>query len=182
MFFYPIALQTARFFVYTSRTNKEKVLSEEVLTTAFVRLRKKFLQQARTMLPSLEDAEDALQEAFVRLWPNAEKLLTQKDVEAVTKVTIRHIAIDQSRRKQPSELVVEEARSDDLDDKERLAQAEMLMQQLLTPLQRDIIRLREYEDRPYSEVAATLNMTETAVRMQLSRARKILREAWKKQL
>lgn len=153
-----------------------------MLTTAFVRLRKRFLRQARTMLPSLEDAEDALQEAFVRLWPHAEKLLTQKDVEAVTKVTIKHIAIDQSRRKQPPELVVEEVRSDGWDDKERLAQAEMLMQQLLTPLQRDIIRLREYEDRPYSEVAAMLNMTETAVRMQLSRARKILREAWKKQL
>ena len=151
-----------------------------MLTTAFVRLRKKFLQQARTMLPSLEDAEDALQEAFVRLWPHAEKLLTQNDVEAVTRVTIRRIAIDQSRRKQP--IIAEETGSNDLDDKERLAQAEALIQQLLTPLQRDIIRLREYEDRPYSEVAALLNMTETAVRMQLSRARKILREAWKKQL
>lgn len=153
-----------------------------MLTTAFVRLRKRFLQQARTMLPSLEDAEDALQEAFVRLWPHAEKLLTQNDVEAVTRVTIKRIAIDQSRRKQPAEVVTEETSFDNMDDKERLAQAEALMQRLLTPLQRNIIRLREYEDRPYSEVAARLNMTETAVRMQLSRARKILREAWKSQI
>ena len=66
------------------------------------------------------------------------------------------------------------------DDRDALQEAEMLMERLLTPLQRDIIRLKEYEDRPYSEVAALLGMQEAAVRMQLSRARKKLRTEWKK--
>ena len=155
-------------------------MSEEILTQTFTRLRKRFLQQARRMLPSLEDAEDALQDVFVRLWPRAEMLNTPSDVEAMTTVVLHRRAIDLNRRMSAvptEEMPMVEQGSDDRD---ALQEAEVLMERLLTPLQREIIRLKEYEDRPYSEVAALLGMQEAAVRMQLSRARKKLRTEWKK--
>ena len=43
-------------------------MSKETLTSTFTELRKGFLRLAMRFLPSQEDADDALQEAFFRLW------------------------------------------------------------------------------------------------------------------
>ena len=43
------------------------------------------------------------------------------------------------------------------------------------------MRMRDYEDRSYEEIACLLQLSETAVRMQLSRARKAVREAYRQQ-
>ncbi len=161
-------------------------MSEELLTTTFVQLRKRFLRQVRHIFPSQEDAEDALQDAFVRLWPKAGQWQTSDEVEAVASVTLRHLGIDRWRERQKSQAVSLDdalarevaATDEDNDAHERLAAAEAMMQRLLTPVQLDIIRLREYEDRTYDEISALLDMQPTAVRMQLSRARKLLRQAW----
>lgn len=155
-------------------------MSEEILTQAFTRLRKRFLQQALRMLPSLEDAEDALQDVFVRLWLRADTMDTSSDVEALTTVALRRRAIDLNRRRNVVPTEEPASVEQGSDDRDALQEAEWLMEQLLTPLQRDIIRLKEFEDRPYSEVAAMLGMQEAAVRMQLSRARKKLSLEWKK--
>jgi RNA polymerase sigma-70 factor (ECF subfamily) len=155
-------------------------MSEEILTQAFTRLRKRFLQQALRMLPSLEDAEDALQDVFVRLWPRADTMDTSSDVEALTTVALRRRAIDLNRRRNVVPIEEPALVEQGSDGRDALQEAEWLMEQLLTPLQRDIIRLKEFEDRPYSEVAAMLGMQEAAVRMQLSRARKKLSLEWKK--
>ena len=50
------------------------------------------------------------------------------------------------------------------------------IEEILTPLQRQIIHQREYEDKSYREIARNLRMSETAVRMQISRARQRIRE------
>ena len=48
--------------------------------------------------------------------------------------------------------------------------------QELPEQQRMILQMREVEDYDYAEIAAILEMNETAVRVALSRARKTLRE------
>ena len=45
----------------------------------------------------------------------------------------------------------------------------------LSEQQRVIVQLREVEQKEYAEIAQILDMNETAVRVNLSRARKILR-------
>ena len=173
-------------------------MSEDIITSAFVRLRKKFLRFAQGMLPSQEDAEDALQDAFIRLWQREEQLETEQDVEAMTVPTLRHIGIDRWRRTFASafpDKAVEDTQAEEAnltraslhqyaaeeaeqEARERLQHMEAWMERELTPQQLDIIRLREYEERSYAEIASLLHMTETAVRMQLSRARKRIRQMW----
>jgi len=174
-------------------------MSEDIITSAFVRLRKKFLRLALGMLPSQEDAEDALQDAFIRLWQREEQLETEQDVEAMTVTTLRHIGIDRWRRTSASALPDNEEENTQAEDanlnraswnqyaaeeaekeaRESLKRMEAWMENELTPLQLEIIRLREYEEQSYADIASLLNMTETAVRMQLSRARKRIRQRWK---
>ena len=54
-----------------------------------------------------------------------------------------------------------------------------LIKTQLTPLQQDILKRHDINDETYSEIAERLGMQEAAVRMQLSRARKKIREIYK---
>ncbi len=54
-----------------------------------------------------------------------------------------------------------------------------LIRTRLTPLQQQIIHLRDYREKSYDDIAYELNMQPTAVRMQLSRARKTIRDIYR---
>lgn len=185
-----------RFFCNFSVTNPVSIrlcdreatrqMSQNIITNTFIRLHQRLMWQARSMLLSQEDAEDALQDAFVRLWPRADRIKNDNEAEALVTTTIRHLAIDHSRTRQPETLSSNQPSeciaSDDhkrIEDSLQLAEVEQMMQQTLSPLQMEIIRLREYEGRQYEEIAEQLQMQQAAVRMQLSRARKALRNEYR---
>ena len=174
-------------------------MSEDIMTSAFVKLRRKFLQFTKGMLPSEEDAEDALQDAFVRLWQRANQLDSEQEVEAMTVTTLRNMGIDRWRKRKITTLTVRDEEENPVSDiginqasmkwheaeeakeeaREKLKQVEAMMERELSPQQLEIIHLREYEERSYAEIASMLQMKETAVRMQVSRARKAIRDYWK---
>ena len=62
---------------------------------------------------------------------------------------------------------------------EMIKDVEKIIRTELTPLQQQIIEEREYKGRDIEEIAKRLDMQPTAVRMQLSRARKKIREIYK---
>ena len=74
-------------------------MSEQVLTTAFVQLRTKILQFATRFFPAEDDADDALQDAFCRLWSHRDEIKTINEAEALAKTTVRNLAIDSYRRR-----------------------------------------------------------------------------------
>lgn len=162
-------------------------MSDKNLINAFTHWRSRFLRQAMRMLPSEEDAEDVLQDAFVRLWSYKDRLNTDREAVAMATVTVRNLAVDrfrQLRRVETTELndnIESQSDSEDAEEDklaERHALVSDIMRQVLTPLQLRIIELREYEGKSYDEVARELGMTQPAVRMQLSRARKGIREKY----
>lgn len=161
-------------------------MSEKNLTNVFTKWRSRLLRQAMRMLPSEEDAEDVLHDAFVKLWAKAGQLDTNEEAIALTTVTVRHLAIDRlrqnSRFKQEQlndqACEVYDNEDHDTDEEARKALVEQIMTKVLTPTQLRIVQLREYEQRSYSEVASLMKMKEPAVRMQLSRARKAIRDEY----
>ena len=74
-------------------------MSKETLTSTFTELRKGFLRLAMRFLPSQEDADDALQEAFFRLWKQADRISSREEAEALTVVTVKNLCIDILRRR-----------------------------------------------------------------------------------
>lgn len=162
-------------------------MGDKNLINAFTHWRSRFLRQAMRMLPSEEDTEDVLQDAFVRLWSYKDRLNTDREAVAMATVTVRNLAVDrfrQLRRVETTELndnIESQSDSEDAEEDklaERHALVSDIMRQVLTPLQLRIIELREYEGKSYDEVARELGMTQPAVRMQLSRARKAIREKY----
>jgi RNA polymerase sigma-70 factor (ECF subfamily) len=163
-------------------------MSEQNLITVFTRWKSRLLRQAMRMLPSEEDAEDVLQDAFIKLWAKACQLESDEEAIALTTVTIRNLSIDRLRHnrhlqteslnEQPGEAYDHEENSYEVDDRKVLV--EQIMKRALTPIQQQIVQLREYEQKSYEEVAKLLGMKEPAVRMQLSRARKAIRDEYKR--
>ena len=162
-------------------------MSKETLTSTFTELRKNFLRLAMRFLPNKEDADDALQEAFFRLWRHADQIGSREEAEA----TVKNLCIDTLRKRNNIPTVeLDENRDESVCDQadesiereERFRMLERIIELRLTPLQQQILRMKEYEGKKYNEIADILGMQEPAVRMQLSRARKEIRDCYLKQM
>jgi RNA polymerase sigma-70 factor (ECF subfamily) len=135
----------------------------------------KYLQQK-------EDAEDAVQEVLLRLWTLRSRLSSVSTPEAFAMQTLVNICIDKLRARK------ETVSPDDCDlghDLEtpysnlELHDAVELVGRIIDSLpytQRIIIRMRDIEGYELEEIAAITNTHISAVTVNLSRARKKVKE------
>lgn len=144
---------------------------------------KDFLTEAFVSLKDSWKAEDALQEAFLRLWGRKYQVGSLQEAQRLLARTGRNIEIDEYRKARRT-VVLSEA--EDLSeaggqlDKETLfRKVEASMGKDISPLQRRIIKMHEYEGVPFEDIARELGMQPAAVRMQASRARKTIRDKFR---
>ena len=166
--------------------NDQREKESSVLLSAFRRIEQRLKRTARSMLGCKADAEDVLQETFVRLWSRPRKSMAPEQAEALLTTTVRNLSIDVLRGRgkcsteEVGENVAEEA--DDTNEAECREQmfltVEKIIDQQLSPVAREILHRREYEGESFEDIAASLDMQPAAVRMQLSRARKIIRTSY----
>ncbi len=143
----------------------------------------KVFRLSRRLLVSTEEAEDATQEVLVKLWNNKEKLQTYSSVEAMAMTMTRNFCLDRLKSKQASEMRIVHSNYTDsqaglqqqAEDRDSWEWAEKIMKNL-PEQQKLIIQMRDIEQYEFEEIAAIMDMNETAVRVALSRARKTLRE------
>ena len=74
-------------------------MPRELLTDTFLNLRDRFRARARRILGNDEDADDALQEAFFRLWSKDYPVRTQAEAEALLSTAVRNTSLDAVRRR-----------------------------------------------------------------------------------
>src|SRR3954471_20752926 len=145
------------------------------MTDDVTALRPKMMSVAYRMLGSVADAEDAVQDAFVR-YQSAGGVSSP---EGFLVRTTTRICIDRLRERKRREYVGpwvpepvetrEAARGDAL--AESLTQAFLLLLERLTPDERAAFLLRTVFDYEYAEIGEVLDKTEAAVRQLGSRAR-----------
>ena len=150
----------------------------DMLTSSFLGLRDKLHHIALKYLGSDEDAKDALQDTWLKLRSKGE---VETTIEARNKLVtvLRNVCIDHLRkaREIPIDVTVDiQAYRMDEEDIENL---EQLLQEGLTPLQKEIFNLVTHEGFDYDEIAKQLSMSVEAVRMNMSRTRKKIRENYK---
>lgn len=144
----------------------------------------KLLRFALQILQNEEEAKDVLQDIFLKLWQKREELVKVENVEAFAMRMIRNRCLDviRSRRTVPMETVKKGSLPDeDSSDNNELEMADsaVLVKQIiagLPDLQRTIIHLRDIEQLEYEEIAEATDMNVNAIRVNLSRARKKVRD------
>ena len=151
----------------------------DILTETYQRIRERLRAGAGRMLSDAEAAEDALQDAFVRLWGRYQ-VRSEKEAEALLTRTVRNVSIDQLRKRKTVPLAMDLPEERTENREALFRRVEEMVDTELTDLQRLIIRRHEYESVTLERIAEELGMQPPAVRMQLSRARKTIREQYRK--
>lgn len=150
------------------------------LTSSFLALRDKLHRSALGFLKDDEDARDALQDTFFNLWRDGG---AETETEARNKLfaVLRNICIDRLRK--PKTCPLDETDTDSLEVKafsfEDMDKYESLLTTGLTEVQRHIYSLVTHDGMEYDAIAETLGMSVEAVRMNMSRARKKIRDNYK---
>lgn len=150
------------------------------LTSSFLALRDKLHRSALGFLKNDEDARDALQDTFFNLWRDGG---AETETEARNKLfaVLRNICIDRLRK--PRTYPLDETDTESLEVKafsfEDMDKYESLLTTGLTDIQRHIYSLVTHDGMEYDAIAETLGMKVEAVRMNMSRARKKIRDNYK---
>src|SRR5437870_6164151 len=161
-----------------------KAHMDEAKADAAYELRPLLFSIAYRMLGSVSEAEDVIQEAFLR-YHRAGK---EADIESpksylsavTTRLSIDHLRSARARREAyvgpwlPEPLLTEQAQdpAEHAETADSLSLAFLVLLETLTPLQRAVFLLREVFDYGYGEIAAILGKSEDNCRQLAVRARR----------
>lgn len=159
-------------------------LFKQLLLPLYSRLQRVALR----LLGNTEDAEDIVQEVYMKLWSKRDALPDVKDVEAYCVTLTKNMCIDRLRIAEADKADVDEiptmlVATDDVEAQVERRDAVEQVQQIIETLpehQQQVIILRDMEDCSFEEIAEQTGLTAVNIRMLLSRARKTIRERYKK--
>ena len=148
-------------------------------------LRDGLFRIARRMLEEEQDAEDAVQEAFLKLWQLRDSLDRYDSLAAFATTVTRNLCIDKLRLRERQcsldDSLYKQAAPDNPYQQLERSSTEALLKAIiedLPGLQQAIIKLRDIEEYELDDIATITGTSVEAVRVNLSRARKRVRETY----
>ncbi len=150
-----------------------------------VALRPTLIAVANRITRNSEDAEDVVQDVCLKIWHRRDEVVRYENVEAYCVTMTKNLSIDKLRTRRP---VSDEDGLVGKTDNERLPD-ELLEEKdsneairriiaSLPPLQQRIFQLKDLEGYETEEIVEITGIAAEAVRNNLSRARKRLRELY----
>lgn len=166
-------------------------MTRQEFTSHVLPVKARLYRLALTLLNSRSEAEDTVQDVYLKLWNMRETLVKYQSVEALAVTITKNLCIDRLRsyrRRYQNDGGLEKVTlpADGRHDPEQQLELNEHMQQLqsiisrLPEQQRMILHLRDIEQYSYDEIEAMTEMTRNNIRVTLSRARKGVREEYVK--
>lgn len=151
----------------------------------FLPYHRKLYRVAFHLMGNAQDAEDMVQEAYLKLWKRRDGLPPDIDnLEAYCVTLVKNVCYDALRLshleedgRPPEELSI--AGSTNVSHEVELRDEARQVMTLIGKLpdqQRQVMQMRDVEDRPYEEIEEATGLTSVNIRVLLSRARKKIRE------
>jgi len=158
-------------------------MEQEQFKREILPLRGKLIFYAQQLLNDKSDAEDVIQEVFLKLWYMREDLNRDHNIPALSFKMTKHLCFNLlkgSQRKKEDlneNIIVNETLSPDyqLEQKDEVEQVMSIINRLPS-LQQVMLRMKHVDGYEIEEIAGITGSTPEAVRMNLSRARKRVKE------
>lgn len=153
--------------------------------TLFKRYNRNLYHFALSLLKSAEDSEDVVQEVFVRIWENRDKIKKGHSFKSFLFTIAYNIIVDHLRKRMSDVKFREQLEKniqsdltregDTLDYKELDNRFRSLVNKL-PPQRKRIFEMHRDQGMTYKEIGRKLNISHNTVRNQFSEALKFLRE------
>lgn len=157
----------------------------------FLPYHRKLYRVAFQLMGNAQDAEDMVQEAYLKLWKRRDELPTDiRSVEAYCVTLIKNVCYDTLRLsrldedgRSPEELNIatESNVIKEVEQKDEVRHVMKLINKL-PDQQRKVMLMRDVDDRPYEEIEQATGLSPINIRVLLSRARKKIREQFKEMM
>lgn len=147
-------------------------------------MKQKLYRFALRLLGDHDEALDAVQDIFIKLWSLRDKLHTYNSTEAFAMKITKNHCLDRLKRKRTVSIDENSARERYESGSDILRNAEMedaagiikRFIEVLPSQQKMVIQLRDVEGYEFNEIESILGMEINTIRVNLSRARKKVRE------
>lgn len=143
----------------------------------------KIFRFARKMLNDHEAAQDVVQDFFEKLWKMRSRLGQYENLEAFSMKVTRNMCLDRLKHEkmkmQKQDMIATTGESTVAGDDFTTKDTDQLIKKLVSELpekQKMALHLRDVEGFEFKEIAEALDMDVNAVRMNLSRGRKAVRD------
>ncbi|MCR4824507.1 MAG: sigma-70 family RNA polymerase sigma factor [Bacteroidales bacterium] len=156
-------------------------MTSERFQQEYLSLADSLWQVAWYILEDTAEAEDAVQELYLRLWRGREALEGIRNPKGYAVRVLRNLCLDrirQRRKTAPAEEAPEPAlngrQDEQMDEKKRLA-AVLAAIKSLPERQREVLTLRTLDGLSYGQIASRTGINYLTLRVLLSQARKKLK-------
>lgn len=160
-------------------------METERFTSEVVPLGKKLYRFALGFLRDESDAEDAVQEVLIKLWDRRASLERYRSLEAFAMTVTRNHCLDKLRGRHTLSLEgfpaatqrerTEKTPQEKLEVTDQVGMLRQIMEGLPVQ-QKEILQLRDVEGYEFEEISGITGMNINLIRVNLSRARKKIRE------
>ncbi len=158
-------------------------MKRDKVVSIFTHLHQRLHTTARNIAGD-DNADDILQDAFCKLWTLKNLPSDQQQTEKIASTIVRNVSIDYRRsaeRKTQSSIdKADTENSQNNDIRELFVTVKHIIELQLSDMQRQVLWMRDYEGYSFAEVAEKMCITEENARQILSRARKTIRETYKR--
>lgn len=161
-------------------------MSQIIFKNKILPLRQQLLAVALKMLSETQDAEDAVQETLLKIWNQRDSLDMYDNVATFTTTVCKNLCLDRIRaRSRMNEIEMQDWQGDAINPYQQLELTDDVsliknIIQTLPRLQQMIITMKDVDGYEVKEIAEIVGANAESVRVNLSRARKKVREQYLK--
>ena len=146
-------------------------------------LKNKLFRFAKRMLNNYQEAEDVVQDVFLKLWSRKESMSDYRNIEAFAMTMTRNLCIDKLKSKKWKENEIDEKFQDvEKETPQSIYEMTESVQKIhmiinsLPDQQKEVIQLRDIEHLDFDEIADISGLSINNIRVILSRTRKKIRD------
>lgn len=156
-------------------------MNTETFKETFIPYHQKLYRIAYRILRDQGNAEDIVQETFIKLWNRRNEMLGIENTEAYAIIILRNTCLDFLRKKKnylsDYDIDVEETQSliRQVELRDEIEHVKELVNRL-PDQQKLVMQLKHWDDYTDDEIEEITGMTQVNIRVTLSRARKTIRE------